>query len=137
MKAAGTVLALALGLLAGIPDGSAAPSPSHSGKPCARLTVEFFPRLVEPGQGMDMDFELSNCSSVTERLVVSLSPKGPCAFVPASTHTYVLEANAGLGSSGLMAAPSCPGHYRVKAKAILHGRVLDRSVATFTVRHSR
>jgi hypothetical protein len=82
---------------------------------------------------MDFDFGLSNCSSVTERLVVVLDPSGPCPFLPESADRFTLGPDEGLGSSALLLAPSCPGHYRAKGRVRFEGRVIARDVAGFTV----
>jgi hypothetical protein len=100
---------------------------------CASLSIDFAPNHVTAGQFMDFDSSLSNCSSTTERLVVVLDPTGPCPFVPESTDRYSLGPQEGFGTSGLMLAPSCPGHYRVKGRVRWMGRVIARDVAGFTV----
>jgi len=100
---------------------------------CADLEIEFFPRTVSPGQGMDMDYSLANCSSVKETVVVPLHSTGPCPFVPSSVNRYTLRPRMGFGTSALMIAPDCRGHYRVKARVLYRGRVLDHAVAGFTV----
>jgi hypothetical protein len=102
-------------------------------RPCAKVTVDFFPRRVTAGQAMDMDFSLTNCSARTERLVVKLSPRGPCPFIPASRDVYTLGPGEGVGQSGLFLAPSCPGHYRLRARVKLGHRHLDKDRARFAV----
>ena len=102
-------------------------------KPCAKVTVDFFPTRVTAGQAMDLDFSLTNCSARAERLVVKLSAKGPCAFIPRSRDVYALGPGEGVGQSGLLTAPDCPGHYRLRARVSLNGRRLDRDRARFTV----
>jgi hypothetical protein len=104
---------------------------------CADLQIDFFPNRVSPGQGMDMDYALTNCSSVKETLVVPLHSKGPCPFVPSSLDRYTLGPREGFGASGLFMAPECHGHYKVKAQVLYRGRVLDHAVAGFTVLPSR
>jgi hypothetical protein len=102
-------------------------------KPCAKATVDFFPKRVTAGQAMDLDFSLTNCSARDERLLVKLSPKGPCPFMSPSRQWYDLGPGDGVGQSGLFTAPDCPGHYRLKVQVKLGHRHLDRVRARFTV----
>jgi hypothetical protein len=86
---------------------------------------------------MDSDFSLTNCSTHSERLVVVLSPKGRCPFLAPSRTAYRLGPDEGVGGSGLFIAPSCRGHYRVKATVLLRGKRIDRAMAGFTVLPAR
>jgi hypothetical protein len=106
---------------------------SESKKGCVEFQIDFFPTRVLPGQGMDMDYSLANCSSMRERLVVPLRFKGPCPFIPSTVSRYTLGPQMGFGTSALIIAPDCRGHYRVKAQVLYRGRVLDHAVAGFTV----
>jgi hypothetical protein len=103
---------------------------------CAALTLEFFPKRVHAGDGVDLDFSLTNCSSRTERLVVVVSSKGPCPLIPPSEQTFRLGPDEGVGSSGLFIAPDCPGRYRLKAAVLRKGERLDRAVTGLTVSHA-
>jgi hypothetical protein len=100
---------------------------------CADLSLGFFPSTVDPGQGMDYEFDLLNCGSIKERLTVRLQPQGPCPFLPPSRKTYVLEPGHGLQISALMIAPSCPGDYSLRGMVRFGERRLDKAVASFTV----
>jgi hypothetical protein len=106
---------------------------SHRSRGCAKLTVDFFPKRVTAGQGVDLDFSLTNCSSHREHLVVVLSARSPCPFITTGKSRYDLGPNEGVGSSGLFIAPDCHGHYSVKATVLRHGKRLDQAVTGFTV----
>lgn len=97
------------------------------------MTLEFFPKRVHGGDGIDLDFSLTNCSPRTERLVVVVSTHGPCRLIPASEETFRLRPEEGVGSSGLFIAPNCRGHYGIKATVLRKGKRLDRAVTGFTV----
>jgi hypothetical protein len=108
-------------------------SQAHAKGGCAKLTLEFFPKRVHAGDGVDLDFSVTNCSSRAERLVVVVSSRGPCPLIPASEQTFRLGPDEGVGSSGLFIAPDCRGHYRLKATVLRKGKRLDRAVTGLTV----
>jgi hypothetical protein len=100
---------------------------------CASLSLQFIPTVVLPKHTYDYNFDLVNCGSVTERLTVRLEPSGPCAFIPRSRETYVLEPGQGFSISRLMIAPPCPGDYRLRGMVAFRGRALDRDRASLRV----
>jgi hypothetical protein len=101
---------------------------------CASLSLEFFPSVVQPEHTFDYNFDLVNCGSITERLVVRVAPSGPCPFIPRSKETYVLGPGQGFSISSLMIAPSCPGDYSLRGVVTFRGRRLDRDIAHLQVR---
>jgi len=118
---------------AGIP--SAAASTIRASRPCGDVRFEYSLGRAQPGQAMDMDLAVSNCSHRRERLRVHARSHGPCPFPHPVDHTYSLPAQSGVGSSALILAPSCAGRYSVHVKLTLAGqhRVLDVSSDGFVV----
>lgn len=119
----------------GAAEGSVASVRQRQGnRPCADLEIDFFPTRVEPRGGLDFDFSLTNCSWRRETLTVRLRSTGACPSFPSSSVRYVLAPQAGFGTSALMFAPDCAGVYIVRGRVLLHGHVLDRSLAHLLVR---
>jgi hypothetical protein len=128
-----TALGVLMASVAIIGAGRGVALAGQAAKPCAKVTMDFFPTRVTAGQAMDMNFSIENCSARDERLVVRLSSRGPCPFISASSQRYDLGPGEGTGQSGLFTAPDCTGHYRVKARVFLGHRRLDKAHAGFTV----
>lgn len=131
----GVMLLLVVGF-AGVGIPSAAAITLRGSRPCGEVTFEYGATRIQPGQAMDMDLDLANCSRHVERLRVQTRSHGPCAFAHPVDHTYTFPALSGVGSSALVLAPSCPGQYSVDVKLILvgQGRVLDTAGDGFVVR---
>jgi hypothetical protein len=133
-KRLGVLLLLSIAtLLAPAPADPSAAATRAQPHGCAALVVAFSPRHVAPGNGIDLDASLSNCSSETETLVLHFEPRGRCPFVPASTERDTLGPDQGFGTSALFLAPECSGHYRLKVSVAYLGRVIARDVTGFTV----
>ena len=127
-------LLVTMGLVGvGIP--SAAASTIRASRPCGDVRFEYSLGRAQPGQAMDMDLAVSNCSHRRERLRVHARSHGPCPFPHPVDHTYSLPAQSGVGSSALILAPSCAGRYSVHIKLTLAGqhRVLDVASDGFVV----
>lgn len=109
----------------GIP--SAAGSTIRASRPCGEVSFDYSLARARPGQAMDMDLMVANCSHRRERLHVHARSHGPCHFPHPVDHTYSLPGQSGLGSSALILAPSCAGRYSVHVKLTLAGqhRALD------------
>ena len=91
----------------GIP--SAAGSTIRASRPCGDVQFEYSIARAQPGQAMDMDLVLGNCSHGRERLRVHVRSHGPCRFPHPVDHTYSLPGQSGVGSSAFILAPSCAG----------------------------
>ena len=117
----------------GIP--SAAGSTIRASRPCGEVSFDYSLARARPGQAMDMDLMVANCSHRRERLHVHARSHGPCHFPHPVDHTYSLPGQSGLGSSALILAPSCAGRYSVHVKLTLAGqhRVLDVASDGFVV----
>jgi hypothetical protein len=118
---------------AGIP--SAAGSTIRASRPCGEVSFEYSSARTRPGQAMDMDLIVNNCSHRLERLRVHARSHGPCPFPHPADHTYSLPAQSGVGGFALILAPSCAGRYAVHVKLTLAGQhhVLDVASDGFTV----
>ena len=117
----------------GIP--SAAGSTIRASRPCGDVQFEYSIARAQPGQAMDMDLVLGNCSHGRERLRVHVRSHGPCRFPHPVDHTYSLPGQSGVGSSAFILAPSCAGRYSVHVKLTLAGqhRVLDVASDGFVI----
>lgn len=102
-------------------------------KPCVELDLSYGLRTVTPGTIFDVEQGLVNCSDRRLRIRVRIKASGPCAFPRPGSSRYTLDAGGGVFGSGLIIAPSCPGHYRVAGRALVHGVVVARAHAGFTV----
>jgi hypothetical protein len=113
----------------------AAGSTIRASRPCGEVKFEYSLARVRPGQAMDMDLVVGNCSHRGERLRVHARSHGPCPFPHPVDHTYSLPGRSGVGSSALILAPSCAGRYSVHVKLTLAGehRVLDVASDGFVV----
>ena len=130
----GVVLLLMMGFAgAGLP--SAAGSTMRASRPCGEVTFEYSAARARPGEAMDMDLIVANCSHRRERLRVHARSHGRCRFPHPVDHTYRLPAQSGVGWFGLVLAPSCAGRYSVHVKLTLAGRhrVLDVASDGFSV----
>ena len=100
------VLLLMVGFAgAGIP--SAAASTRHASQPCGEVTFEYSSARPRPGEAMDMDLIVNNCSHRLEHLRVHARSHGPCPFPNTVDHTYSLPAQSGVGGFALVLVPSC------------------------------
>src|SRR5215813_12778460 len=122
----GVALLLTMGV-AGTGTPSAGASTSHASRPCGELTFDYSAARAQPGEAMDMDLFLGNCSHRPERLRVQVRSHGPCRFFHPVEHTYNFPAQSGVEQSVLMLVPSCKGRYSVHVKLTVAGehRVLD------------
>ena len=129
------VLLLTVGF-AGVGVPSAAATTLRESRPCGEVTFEYSAARVHPGDAMDMELTVDNCSRHSERLRVQARAHGPCPFPHPVDHTYSFPALSGVGSSALVLAPSCPGPYSVDVKLILvsQDRTLDVAGDGFVVR---
>lgn len=130
----GVVLLLMVGFAgAGIP--SAAASTIKASRPCGEVRFEYSAARARPGEAMDADLIVNNCSHRLERLRVHARSHGPCPFFHPVDHTYILPGQSGVGGSGLMLVPSCAGRYSVHVKLTLAGqhRALDVAGDGFVV----
>jgi len=118
---------------------SAAASATHASRPCGEVMFEYSAARVQPGQTMDMELIVNNCSHRPERLRVNARSHGPCHFAHPVDHTYSLPAQWGVGSSTLLLVPSCAGRYSVHIKLELAGqhRALDVAGDGFAVRRHK
>jgi hypothetical protein len=130
----GAALLLAMGV-AGAGAPSAAAGTRHASRPCGVVTFEYSAARVHPGEAMDMDLFLGNCSHRPERLRVQVRSHGPCRFFHPVEHTYSFRAQSGVEQSVLMLVPSCNGRYSAHVKLTLAGqhRVLDVASDGFVV----
>lgn len=111
-------------------------APAHAEaarKPCVELDLSYSARTVAPGTIFDFEQGLVNCSDRRLRVRVRIAASGPCPFAHPGSARYTLEANSGVFATGLFIGPSCPGRYRVAGRAIVHGVVVARAHAGFTV----
>ena len=131
----GVVLLLTVGF-AGVGVTSAVATTLRESRPCGDVTFEYSAARVHPGDAMDMELIVDNCSRHPERLRVHARSHGPCRFPHPVDHTYSLSALSGVGSFALVLAPSCPGQYSVDVKLILvsQDRTLDIAGDGFVVR---
>src|SRR5262249_31479300 len=113
----------------------AAASSRHASRPCGEVTFEYSAALAQPGEAMDMDLFLGNCSHRPERLRVQVRSHGPCRFSHQVAHTYSFPAQSGVEQSALMLVPSCKGRYSAHVKLTLAGqhRALDVASDGFVV----
>jgi hypothetical protein len=126
--AAVTLLGLALlGVVYAPADAEAAK------KPCVELDLSYSARTVAPGTIFDFEQGLVNCSDRRLRVRVRIAASGPCPFARPGSALYTLDANSGVFGTGLFIGPSCPGRYRVSARAIVRGVVVARAQTGFTV----
>jgi hypothetical protein len=128
-------LLLTMGFVgAGIP--SAAGSTIRASRPCGEVRFEYSLARAQPGQAMDMDLVVVNCSHRREHLRVHARSHGPCPFPHPVDQAYSLPGGSGVGSSALILTPSCADRYSVHVKLTLAGqhRVLDVASDGFVVR---
>ena len=118
---------------AGIPP--AAGSTIRASRPCGDVRFEYSLSRAQPGQAMDMDLVVDNCSHHRERLRVQARSHGPCPFPHPVDHVYSLPGQSGVGSSAFILAPSCGGRYSAHVKLTLAGqhRVLDAAGDGFVI----
>lgn len=114
---------------------SAAGSTIRASRPCGEVSFDYSLARARPGQAMDMDLMVANCSHRRERLHVHARSHGPCHFPHPVDHTYSLPGQSGVGSSALILAPSCAGRYSVHVKLTLAGqhRALDVASDGFVI----
>jgi hypothetical protein len=121
---------LGIGLLGAVrapTDAQAAP------KPCVDLDLSYGLHTATPGTIFDFEQGLVNCADRRLRIRVKINASGPCAFARPGSSRYTLDAGGGVFATSLFIGPSCPGHYRVDARALVHGVVVARAHAGFTV----
>ncbi|MGN6676516.1 MAG: hypothetical protein ACTHKL_01880, partial [Streptosporangiaceae bacterium] len=80
------VLLLTVGF-AGIGVPSAAATTLRESRPCGEVTFEYSAARVHPGDAMDMELTVDNCSRHSERLRVQARAHGPCPFPHPVDHT--------------------------------------------------
>jgi hypothetical protein len=102
-------------------------------KPCVDLDLSYSLRTATPGTIFDFEQGLENCSDRRLRVRVRIAASGPCPFAHPGSARYTLDANSGVFLTGLFIGPSCPGRYRVAARALVRGVVVARAHAGFTV----
>jgi hypothetical protein len=114
---------------------SAAGSTIRASRPCGEVSFDYSLARARPGQAMDMDLMVANCSHRRERLHVHARSHGPCHFPHPVDHTYSLPGQSGVGSSAFILAPSCAGRYSVHVKLTLAGqhRALDVASDGFVI----
>jgi hypothetical protein len=102
---------------------------------CGHVSFDYSVSRVAPGQLLDMDLGIVNCSNHAERLRLRVRSLGPCAFPHPVAHTYRLPAHSAVGSTSLILAPSCPGRYSVHLRITLprDRAVLDIASDAFSV----
>ena len=111
-----------------------APSAAEAApKPCIEFDLSYGARTVAPGTIFDFEQRLENCSDRRLTIRVRVEASGPCPFAHSGSSRYTLDADSGVFGTGLFIGPSCPGRYRVAGRAIVHGVVVARSHAGFTV----
>jgi hypothetical protein len=125
----GVALLLTVGF-AGVGIPSAAGSTIRASRPCGDVRFEYSVARAQPGQAMDMDLVVENCSQRHERLRVQARSHGPCPFAHPVDHTYNLPGQSGVGSSAFILAPSCAGRYSVHVKLTLAGQRRPLDVAS-------
>jgi hypothetical protein len=116
-----------LGVVHAPADAQAAP------KLCVDLDLSYGLHTATPGMIFDFEQGLVNCSDRRLRIRVRIKASGPCPFARPGSSWYRLDAGGGVFATGLFIGPSCPGHYRVAGRALVHGVVVDRAHAGFTV----
>jgi hypothetical protein len=116
-----------LGVVHGSADAQATP------KPCVELDLSYGLHTAAPGTIFDFDQGLVNCSDRRLRIRVKIEASGPCAFPRPGSSRYTLDSGSGVFGTGLFIGPSCPGHYRIAGRALVHGVVVARAHAGFTV----
>jgi hypothetical protein len=124
------VIGVALLLIVGVAGAgatSAAASTRHATRPCGEVTFEYSASRPHPGEAMDMDLFVGNCSHRPERLQVHVKSHGPCRFPHPVDHIYSMPPQSGVGGFSLVLVPSCKGRYSVQVKLTVAGqhRVLD------------
>jgi hypothetical protein len=99
------------------------------------VTFEYSAARVRPGEAMDMELGVGNCSRRLEHLRVHVRSHGPCRFARPVAHTYAMPAGTGVTGFSLILVPSCKGRYSVHVKMTLagHHRVLDVASDGFVV----
>jgi hypothetical protein len=102
-------------------------------KPCVDLDLSYGLRTLTPGTIFDFQQGLVNCSDHRLRIRVKVDASGPCAFAHPGSSRNTLDAGGGVFATALFIGPSCPGHYRVAARALVDGVVVARAHAGFTV----
>jgi len=109
---------------------SAAGSTIRASQPCGEVSFDYSVARARPGQAMDMDLMVANCSHRRERLHVHARSHGPCHFPHPVDHVYSLPGQSGVGSSAFILAPSCAGRYSVHVKLTIVGRHRALDVAS-------
>jgi hypothetical protein len=111
-----------------------APVDAHATpRPCVDLDLSYGLHTATPGTIFDFEQGLVNCSDHRLRIRVKIDASGPCAFAHPGSSRNTLDAGGGVFATGLFIGPSCPGHYRVAGRALVHGVVIARAHAGFTV----
>jgi hypothetical protein len=111
------------------------PAGAHAApKLCVDLDLSYGLHTATPGTIFDFEQGLVNCSDHCLRIRVKIDASGPCPFARPGSSWYTLDAGGGVFATGLFIERSCPGHYRVMGRALVHGVVVDRAHAGFTVR---
>jgi hypothetical protein len=102
-------------------------------RPCVELDLAYGLHTVASGQVFDYAESVVNCSNRMRRIRVRIRAFGPCEFPHPGSAMYLLPAHSGVRADALIVAPQCHGRYRVVAKAIVRGSVVDIAHAGFTV----
>jgi hypothetical protein len=128
------LMLLILGLLTPVAHPAGASTPEGD-RPCGRVSFQYSLRHPSPGEVMDMDLGIVNCSGQAEALRLRVRFSGPCEFPHPVHHTYRLDGHFAVGSNSLVLSPSCPGRYSVWLRLTLAGerRVLGTAQDGFTV----
>jgi hypothetical protein len=108
-------------------------SPANELEPCGKVDLLYIPDHVSPGQIMEMQLTVWNCSDMFESLVVRARPAGPCRFLHPEDARYDLDAGLALTQFVTFIGPDCPGQYRVRVAVFVQGERLDGDRARFVV----
>lgn len=94
------------------------------------------PRIVHAGQMMTVDQTVQNCTARTQTVVVRMFttlPKSCGTAVGAGVGHYVMWPYSGVGSASGGQAPTCLGRYVDVWQTSIHGKVVSRASASYTV----
>lgn len=104
-------------------------------EPCAEVSIEYNPKVVEPRDIMSYTQDIFNCSTTTEVLQIATRTIGPCGYDQTTTYQETLGPGMGMSVHADGFAPRCVGRWRtaiVVALADTH-QILDRDRAGFEV----
>jgi hypothetical protein len=122
LRVVSILAALAVALsIPGTALASGSASPAHF---CTKAGARFYPRHVDVGTKVGVNFTLDNCGSEKIHIPVTWRIDGPCHPHKSGTAVFVLRRNEGLVAV-FGFRPKCVGQYRLTVRAYHKNRLVD------------